>query len=64
MFAEIASIDLYINKNVTIRNEINSLGYKSWIHKNYLAKVLIQIYLRSLKRSKNKYPYNNFIIYK
>ena len=37
MFAEIASIDLYINKNVTIRNEINSSAYKSWIHKNYLA---------------------------
>ena len=37
MFAEIAAIDLYINKNVTLRNEINALGYKSWIHKNYLA---------------------------
>ncbi len=37
MFAEIAAIDLYINKNVTIRNEINALGYKSWIQKNYLA---------------------------
>jgi len=37
MFAEIASLNLYINKNITIRNEINASAYKSWIHKNYLA---------------------------
>ena len=37
MFAEIASLNLYINKNITIRNEINASAYKSWINKNYLA---------------------------
>jgi hypothetical protein len=37
IFAEIASLDLYINKNITIKNQINAKAYKRWIHKNYLA---------------------------
>lgn len=58
MFAELASIDLYISKHVTLKSKLNSTAYKSWIYKNYdAASIDNQIFIFTEMLEKIQLPF-------
>jgi len=58
MFGELASIDLYINKHVTLKNILSAIAYKSWIFKNFKASTIDnEIFILTEMLEKIKIPF-------